>query len=90
MFQPRLPVESWVALNAVVVAELEAEVPARRLDNRNSVVNSLALEGEHLRAMPAHPSATCRVVARVADKFGNLRADHITYPVPVCHAYRSA
>ena len=30
----------------------------------------------------------CRVVARVADKFGHVRVDHVTYSVPIRHAYR--
>ena len=38
--------------------------------------------------MPAHLPATCRVVARVADKFGHVRVDHVTYSVPIRHAYR--
>ena len=46
------------------------------------------LERQHLRAMPAHLPATCRVVARVADKFGHVRVDHVTYSVPIRHAYR--
>ena len=30
----------------------------------------------------------CRVVARVADKFGHVRVDRVTYSVPIRHAYR--
>ena len=32
--------------------------------------------------MPAHLPATCRVVARVGDKFGHVRVDRVTYSVP--------
>ena len=46
------------------------------------------LERQHLRALPVHRPATCRIVARVADKFGHVRVDHITYSVPIRHAYR--
>ena len=46
------------------------------------------LERQHLRALPVQRPATCRVVARVADKFGHVRVDHETYSVPIRHAYR--
>ena len=88
VFRPRLAVESWTALNATILAELEADRPTRHLDDGRSVEDALTLERQHLRAMPAHPPATCRVVARVADKFGHVRVDHITYSVPIRHAYR--
>ena len=60
----------------------------RHLDDGRPVQEALALERQHLRAMPAHLPDTCRVVARVADKFGHVRVDHITYSVPIRHAYR--
>ena len=88
VFRPRLAVESWEALNAVILTELEADLPARHLDDGRSVHEAWTLEREHLRAMPVHLPATCRVVARVADKFGHVRVDHITYSVPIRHAYR--
>ena len=56
------------------------------LDRRSQ--DALTLERQHLRAMPVHLPATCRVVARVADKFGHVRVDHVTYSVPIRHAYR--
>ena len=80
--------ESWAALNATIIAELEADLPTRHLDDGRSVEEALALERRHLRAMPAHPPATCRVVPRVADKFGHVRVDKVTYSVPIRHAYR--
>ena len=88
MLRPRLVVESWTALAAAILAELEADLPARHLDDGRSVDDALTLERQHLRAMPAHLPATCRVVARVADKFGHVRVDHVTYSVPIRHAYR--
>ena len=88
VFRPRLAVESWAALNAVILAELEADLPTRHLDDGRSVQEALTLERQHLRAMPVHLPATCRVVARVADKFGHVRVDHVTYSVPIRHAYR--
>ena len=88
VFRPRLAVESWAALNVTILAELEADLPARHLDDGRSVEEALTLERRHLRAMPAHLPPTCRVVARVADKFGHVRVDHVTYSVPIRHAYR--
>ena len=88
VFRPRLAVESWAALNAAILAELEADRPTRQLDDGRSVEDALTLERQHLRALPAHLPATCRVVARVADKFGHVRVDHVTYSVPIRHAYR--
>ena len=88
VFRPRLAVESWSALNALIVTELEADLPTRHLDDGRSVQEAWTLERQHLRALPAHLPATCRVVARVADKFGHVRVDHVTYSVPIRHAYR--
>ena len=88
VFRPRLAVESWAALNAAIITELEADLPTRHLDDGRSVAEALAQERRHLRAMPAHLPATCRVVPRVADKFGHVRVDTVTYSVPIRHAYR--
>ena len=88
VLRPRLAVASWAALNAAIIAELEADLPTRHLDDGRSVEDALTLERQHLRAMPAHLPATCRVVARVADKFGHVRVDHVTYSVAIRHAYR--
>ena len=41
-FRPRLAVESWAALNAVTVTELEADLPRRHLDDGRSVKEALA------------------------------------------------
>ena len=88
VFRPRLAVESWAALNAAILAELEADLPTRHLDDGRSVEDALTLERRHLRALPAHLPATCRVVARVADKFGHVRVEKVTYSVPIRYAYR--
>ena len=88
VLRPRLAVASWTALNAAILAELEADLPTRHLDDGRSVQDALTLERQHLRAMPVHLPATCRVVARVADKFGHVRVDHVTYSVPIRHACR--
>ncbi|MCY4632707.1 MAG: IS21 family transposase [bacterium] len=88
VFRPRLAVESWAALNAALLLELETDLPMRHLDDGRTVEQGLAQERQHLRALPVHRPATCRVVARVADKFGHVRVDHVTYSVPIRHAYR--
>ena len=88
MFRPQLAVESWAALNALIRTELEADLPPRHLDDGRPVQAAWTLERQHLRALPVHLPATCRVVARVADKFGHVRVDHETYSVPIRHAYR--
>ena len=80
--------EFWAALNATLLTELEADLPTRHLDDGRSAEEALALERQHLRAMPRHLPATCRVVARVADKFGHVRVEHITYSVPIRCAYQ--
>ena len=90
VFRPRLAIKSWAALNAAILTELEADLPLRHLDDGRSAQEALALERQHLRALPEHLPATCRVVARVADKFGHVRVDHVTYSVPIRHAYRPA
>ena len=88
VFRPRLAVESWATLNATLLQELEADLPMRHLDDGCTAEQALAQEREHLRVLPAHLPATCRIVARVADKFGHVRVDHVTYSVPIRHAYR--
>ncbi len=88
VFRPRLAVESWAALNAAIITELEADLPTRQLEDGRPVEEALAEERRRLRAMPAHLPTTCRVVARVADKFGHVRVDRVTYSVPIRHAYR--
>ena len=80
--------EGFRGAYAVILSELEADLPTRHLDDGRSVQEALTLEKQHLRAMPAHPPATCRVVARVADKFGHVRVDKVTYSVPIRYAYR--
>ena len=54
--RPRLAVESFAALNAAILAELEADLPTRHLDDGRSAHEALTLERQHLRAMPAHLS----------------------------------
>ena len=44
VFRPRLAVESWAALNAAILTELEVDLPTRHLDDGRSALEALALE----------------------------------------------
>ena len=88
VFRPRPTVASWAALNALIITELEADVATRRLADGRPVREAWTLERRHLRALPVHLPETCRVEARVVDKFGHVRADRVTYSVPTRYAYR--
>ena len=90
VFRPRPTVASWAALNALIITELEADVATRRLADGRPVREAWTLERRHLRAVPVHLPETCRVEARVVDKFGHGRADRVTYSVPTRYAYRPA
>ena len=88
VFRPRPTVANWTALNALIITELEADVATRRLADGRPVREAWTLERRHLRARPVHLPETCRVEARVVDKFGHVRADRVTYSVPTRYAYR--
>ena len=60
--------ELGIRSTRLIVTELEADLPLRHLDDGRSVQEAWPLERQHLRALPVHLPATCRVVARVADK----------------------
>ena len=66
VFRPRAATESWAALNALLITELEADLPTRHLDDGRSVQAAWMLERKHLRAMPAHLPATA--AAAVIDR----------------------
>ena len=87
-FRPRPEVESWEALNAHILQTLEEDLDARRHPDGRSVRQAWIAEREHLRPLPAHPPETCRVLSRVADKFGHVRVQRAHYSVPIEHAYR--
>ena len=88
VFRPRPTVASWAALNALIITELEADVATGRLADGRPVREAWTLARRHLRALPVHLPETCRVEARVVDKFGHVRADRVTYSVPTRYAYR--
>lgn len=88
--RPMVQAPSWAALNAYLEAELHVDLPRRRLPDGRTTADAWAAEREHLRPLPAAPPETCRRVARVIDKFGHVRVDHVAYSVPIAHAYRPA
>jgi transposase len=88
LFRPIAQAESWEALNAWIEAELRRDMERRRLADGRTVAEALAAERERLRPLPLHRPAACRTLARVADKFGHVRVDRVTYSVPITWAYR--
>jgi len=88
VFRPQPEVESFAELNTRILEELGVDLDARSVSDGRSVREVWAVEREHLRPLPAHPPETCRTLARVADKFGNVRVDHATYSLPSSYAYR--
>lgn len=88
VFRPRPEVSSWAELNERILAELEADLDHRHLEDGRTVREAWSAEREHLRPLPAHRPETCRVQARVADKFGHVRVEGVCYSVPLEHAYR--
>jgi transposase len=87
-FRPQPRAANWAALNAGLLAELEADLDGRTLPDGRTVRAAWQAEREHLRPLPAQPPATCRVLAAVADKFGQVRVDRSTYSVPIEQAYQ--
>ena len=88
VFRPRPTGASWAALTASILTELEADLATRRLADGRPVREAGMLERQHLRALPVHLPDTCRIDARVVDTFGHVRADRVTYSVPIRYAYQ--
>lgn len=86
--RPMPIVATMAELNAMILAELRRDEDRRRLPDGRSVTQALVAEREHLRHLPAHEPASCRTLARVADKFGHVRFDAVSYSVPIDCAYR--
>lgn len=89
-FRPMPAAASVEALSAEILRTLEADQDVRRLADGRTVREALAQERTRLRALPAHLPEACRVLPVVADKYGHVRADHVTYSVPIEHAWRPA
>ena len=86
--RPRPTVASLDELNATLLQELEQDLVRRRLPDGRTAQQALFAEREHLRPLPSHLPAPCRVLPRIADKFGHVRLDQVTYSVPIELAYR--
>ena len=86
--RPRPDVASLDELNRAILAELEQDLSRRRLPDGRTAQQALFAEREHLRPLPPHMPEPCRVLPRVADKFGHVRLDKVTYSVPIELAYR--
>lgn len=89
VFRPLPRVESFEVLNAQILEELDRDLDERRLSDGRSVRDAWEAEREQLRPLPPHPPETCRTVSRVADKFGHVRVDRVTYSLPIEHAYQA-
>lgn len=87
-FRPLPSAASWAELNERIGHELLADQEARRLPDGRTARQAWLAEREHLRPLPEHAPQTCRVLARVANKFGHVRVETVTYSVPIEHAYR--
>jgi hypothetical protein len=88
VFRPLPHVESFAALNRQILEELERDLDNRTVADGRSVREAWTAEREHLRPLPLHPPETCRLLSRVADKFGHVRIDRVTYSLPIAYAYR--
>ena len=77
--------DSWAALNAAILTELEADLPLRHLDDGRSAQEALALERQHLRA-PASSRHLPR--RRAGPTSSDTSAWTTSYSVPIRHAYR--
>ncbi len=88
VFRPLPHVESFGELNARILEELDRDLDVRRVADGRSVREAWAAERAQLRPLPLHPPETCRTLARVADKFGHVRVDRVTYSLPIAYAYR--
>jgi transposase len=88
VFRPLPHVESFADLNRRILEELERDLDTRTVADGRSVREAWTAEREHLRPLPPHLPETCRTLARVADKFGHVRIDRVTYSLPTTYAYR--
>jgi transposase len=88
VFRPLPHVESFAALNRRILEELERDLDIRTVADGRSVREAWMEEREHLRPLPLHLPETCRMLSRVADKFGHVRIDRATYSLPIAYVYQ--
>jgi transposase len=89
VFRPMPDVASWDELNALIDSELDRDLDQRFLPDGRTARQAWIAEREHLRPLPRHEPATCRIKAVVADKYAHVRVDRSTYSVPTTYARRS-
>jgi transposase len=87
-FVPQPVVGDLAELNELILRELGEDQGRRRVADGRTVAEALEAEREHLRALPDRWPATCRQEPRLVNKYGHVRADRVTYSVPIEHAYR--
>ena len=87
-FRPIPRADSWDELNVALELALREEMERRRLEDGRTVAQVWRAECELLRPLPAHPPEACRILPRVADKFGHVRVDRAHYSVPIRHAWQ--
>lgn len=88
-FRPTPQVGGWEELNACLERGLLADMDRRCVEDGRSVREAFEEERGKLRPLPPHPPEPCRVLPRVADKFGHVRVDRSHYSVPIVHAWRA-
>lgn len=88
-FRPIPEAASWEELNAKILFELERDLDQRWLPDGRSAREALADERSKLRLLPAHLPEPCRVLTRMANRFGHVRVERVTYSVPLHQARRA-
>jgi transposase len=87
-FRPIPKADTWEQLNAALEQELRREPERRRLEEGRTAAEAWQAERERLLPLPSHPPETCRILTRVADKFGHVRVDRAHYSIPIRHAWQ--
>ncbi len=87
-FRPIPEAASWDELNAQILVELERDIDRRALPDGQSVRSAFEEERAKLMPLPVHLPETCRVLTRVANRFGHVRIDRVTYSVPLERAWQ--
>ncbi len=69
--------------------ELERDLDQRWLPDGRSAPAALADERSKLRPLPVNLPEPCRVLTRMANRFGHVRVERVTYSVPLHQARRA-
>jgi hypothetical protein len=82
-FRPIPVAASWDELNTQILFELERDLDQRVLPDGRSCREAFEEERTRLRPLPAHLPEPCRVLTRVANRFGHVRIERVSYSVPL-------